>query len=56
MDDDRLVALRKKKDEEDEAFMKRFDLTPADLSRWKTLTKDGTTYGGPALKRFFGSD
>lgn len=56
MDDDKLVSLRRKKDEEDEAFMKRFDLNPTDLSRWKALTKNGSMYGGPAIKRFFGED
>lgn len=54
MEDARLVSLRKKMDEDDEPFMKRFSLTPADLARWKELTKDGTVYGGPALRRFTG--
>lgn len=54
MDDERLVQLRKKSDEDDDHFMERFGLTPADLSRWKQLTANGTIYGGPAMKRFLG--
>lgn len=54
MDDSRLASFRKREKEEDADFMKRFGLTAADLEQWKKLTDNGSIYGGPALKRFFG--
>lgn len=54
MEDERLIQLRKKAGEEDDAFMERFGLTPDDLRRWKEITANGTIYGGPAAKRFLG--
>jgi hypothetical protein len=56
MEDGRLASLRRQSDEEDDDFMKRFDLNPTDLARWKELTQNGKVYGGPALKRFFGDE
>jgi len=56
MDEERLASLRKKDKEDDDSFSKRFNLTAEDLKRWKEVTKNGTIYGGPAIKRFFGSD
>jgi len=52
MDEKRLVSLRKKDKEEDDAFMERQNLTVADLTEWKRLTDNGRIYGGPALRRF----
>lgn len=51
MNDQRLIQLKKKKDENDEDFKKRFGLTDADFARWKELTADGAMFGDPSLRR-----
>lgn len=51
--DNILRNLRKKEGENDDEFVERmkkkgYDMTSEDLARWKEITKDGTSYGGPS--------
>jgi hypothetical protein len=46
MDDDRIAQLRRKKNEDPEAFKARFGLSDDEFEKWKELTSNGTKYTG----------
>jgi len=48
---DRLVQLKKKENETEEEFRKRFNLTAEEYQKWKSATNDGQITGRPALER-----